>query len=73
MSLVNLRCISTAIAAGGVGLVSAGPVTAIVTACAVATALHRIIAQSRPPLWSSCRPTLFSSEDTTATGGSDDP
>jgi hypothetical protein len=30
--------------AGGVGLVSVGPVTAIVTACAVATALHRIIA-----------------------------
>ena len=33
-----------AIAAGGVGYLSAGIVTAIVTACAVATALHRIIA-----------------------------
>jgi hypothetical protein len=33
-----------AIAAGGVGFLSAGPVGAIVTACAVATALHRIIA-----------------------------
>lgn len=30
--------------AGGVGFVSAGPVAAIATACAVATALHRIIA-----------------------------
>lgn len=33
-----------AIAAGGVGFLSAGPVAAIVTVCAVATALHRIIA-----------------------------
>lgn len=33
-----------AIAAGGVGYLSAGIVTAIVTACAVATALHRLIA-----------------------------
>jgi hypothetical protein len=33
-----------AIAAGGVGYLSAGIVTAIVTACAVASALHRIIA-----------------------------
>lgn len=33
-----------AIAAAGVGYLSAGIVTAIVTACAVASALHRIIA-----------------------------
>jgi hypothetical protein len=33
-----------AIAAGGVGYLSAGIVAAIATACAVATALHRIIA-----------------------------
>ncbi|MEE6140449.1 hypothetical protein SKC41_29580 [Mycobacterium sp. 050128] len=33
-----------AIAAGGVGYLSAGIVTAIITACAVASALHRIIA-----------------------------
>ncbi|MCA2304878.1 hypothetical protein JF770_15025 [Mycobacterium intracellulare] len=31
-------------AAAGVGYLAAGIVTAIVTACAVATALHRIIA-----------------------------
>ncbi|WP_328354139.1 hypothetical protein OG976_22970 [Mycobacterium sp. NBC_00419] len=31
-------------AAGGVGYLSAGIVTAIVTACTVAAALHRIIA-----------------------------
>jgi hypothetical protein len=33
-----------AVAAGAVGFVSAGPVTAIVTACAVATAAHQLIA-----------------------------
>jgi hypothetical protein len=33
-----------AIAAGGVGFLSAGPVAAIAAACAVTTALHRIIA-----------------------------
>lgn len=32
-----------AIAASGVGFLSVGPVAAIVTGCAVATALHRII------------------------------
>ncbi|MUL48211.1 hypothetical protein FZI85_14385 [Mycobacterium sp. CBMA293] len=31
-------------AAGGIGFLSVGPVTAIATACTVATALHRIIA-----------------------------
>lgn len=33
-----------AVAAGGVGYLAAGIVTAIVTACTVATALHKIIA-----------------------------
>ena len=33
-----------AFAAGGVGYLAAGIVTAIVTACTVATALHKIIA-----------------------------
>lgn len=33
-----------AIAAGAVGQIAVGPVAAITTACAVATALHRIIA-----------------------------
>lgn len=33
-----------AVSAGGIAMLSSGPIAAIVTACAVSTAMHRILA-----------------------------